>query len=116
MKGQILAALSAVDAIIKTGELPVNLKFIYEGEEEIGSPNLPAFLEKYADLFPSDVILNPDSGMISPNIPTIVYGFRGLAYFELRITGPDHDLHSGLFGGIVHNPAQVLCGSNFGYA
>jgi len=108
MKGQIIAALSAVDAIIKSGNVPVNLKFIYEGEEEIGSPNLPAFLEKYADLLQSDVVLNPDSGMIAPNIPTIVYGLRGLAYFELRITGPDHDLHSGLFGGIVHNPAQVL--------
>ncbi len=108
MKGQIIASLSAVESILKSGDVPVNIKFIYEGEEEIGSPNLPAFLEKYAKLLESDVVLNPDSGMISPNIPTIVYGLRGLAYFELRIIGPDHDLHSGLFGGIVHNPAIVL--------
>ena len=101
MKGQIIASLSAVEFIIKTGEVPVNIKFIYEGEEEIGSPNLPAFLEKYSKLLESDVVLITESGIISPNIPTIVYGLRGLAYFELRINGPDHDLDSGLFGGIV---------------
>ncbi len=108
MKGQIAASLAAVEAILQSGDSPVNIKFIFEGEEEIGSPNLPAALLKYADLFRSDVVLNPDSGMISPDTPTIVYGLRGLAYFELKIFGPSHDLHSGLFGGIVQNPAQVL--------
>ncbi len=109
MKGQIIASLAAVESILKNGDSPVNIKFIYEGEEEIGSPNLPPALEKYKHLFQSDVVLNPDSGMIGPDTPTIVYGLRGLAYFELRIFGPSHDLHSGLFGGIVQNPAQVLC-------
>lgn len=108
MKGQIIASIAAVEAILQNSDVPVNIKFIIEGEEEIGSPNLPAALKKHANLFQSDVILNPDAGMISPDSPTIVYGLRGLAYFELTIKGPDHDLHSGLFGGIVHNPAIVL--------
>jgi acetylornithine deacetylase/succinyl-diaminopimelate desuccinylase-like protein len=109
MKGQILATLSAIESIKMSDELPVNLKFIFEGEEEIGSPNLPEVLEKYGEMLSCDVILNPDAGMISPDTPTIVNGLRGLAYFEIKITGPDHDLHSGLFGGIVPNPAIVLC-------
>ena len=108
MKVQIIASLSAVEATIQTGASPINFKFIIEGEEEIGSPNLHEVLETQAALFQSDVILNPDAGMISPETPTIVYGLRGLAYFELKVFGPDHDLHSGLFGGIVHNPAIVL--------
>lgn len=109
MKGQIMASLGAIESIIRNDELPVNLKFIYEGEEEIGSPNLPEIFEKYGEIFSSDVILNPDAGMISPETPTIVTGLRGLAYFELKVSGPSHDLHSGLFGGIVQNPAIVLC-------
>jgi len=108
MKGQIIASISAVESILKTGELPVNIKFIIEGEEEIGSPNLPNALKKYAELLTCDVILNPDAGMISPTAPTIVYGLRGLAYFEIIIKGPSRDLHSGMFGGVVHNPAIVL--------
>jgi acetylornithine deacetylase/succinyl-diaminopimelate desuccinylase-like protein len=108
MKGQIIATIAAFDAINSSGTIPVNYKFIIEGEEEIGSPNLPEFLEHHKDLLKCDVILNPDAGMISPTSPTIVYGLRGLAYFELNIYGPDHDLHSGMFGGIVHNPAIVL--------
>ncbi|OJX41439.1 MAG: hypothetical protein BGO78_01535 [Chloroflexi bacterium 44-23] len=109
MKGQISASLAAVESILQNGDPHLNIKFIYEGEEEIGSPNLPPILKEYADLLKCDVVLNPDAGMISPNTPTIVYGLRGLAYFELKIFGPSHDLHSGLFGGIVQNPAQVLC-------
>lgn len=109
MKGQIMASLGAIESIIRNDDLPVNLKFIYEGEEEIGSPNLPEIFEKYGEIFSSDVILNPDAGMISPENPTIVTGLRGLAYFELKISGPSHDLHSGLFGGIVKNPAIVMC-------
>ena len=108
MKGQIVACLAAIEAIIKTGRFPVNIKYIIEGEEEIGSPNLKLFLESHKDLLKSDVALNPDCGMVGINTPTIVYGLRGLAYFELRVFGPDHDLHSGVFGGVVHNPAQVL--------
>lgn len=109
MKGQVVAALSAVESIFRVeGSLPVNVKFIIEGEEEIGSPNLTAFLENHKTLLASDVALNPDAGMIGSDIPTIVYGLRGLAYFELRVYGPAGDLHSGLYGGVVHNPAQAL--------
>ncbi|MAT44515.1 MAG: peptidase M20 [Anaerolineaceae bacterium] len=108
MKGQIIASLAAVESMLKSGGAPVNIKYIIEGEEEIGSPNLAKALEKHADLLRCDVILNPDAGMISPTSPTIVYGLRGLAYFEIIIKGPNRDLHSGMFGGIVQNPAIVL--------
>jgi acetylornithine deacetylase/succinyl-diaminopimelate desuccinylase-like protein len=87
----------------------VNLKFLLEGEEEIGSPNLQAFIAGHRELLAADFALNPDTGMLAPDLPTITYALRGLAYFEIRLTGPDHDLHSGVFGGAVHNPAQVLC-------
>ena len=109
MKGQFVACLSAIEAILKTGEMPVNIKFLLEGEEEIGSINLHNFLEQHKELLKADVVLNPDTGMVSPEIPAIIYGLRGLAYFEIRVFGPDRDLHSGSFGGVVHNPAQALC-------
>lgn len=109
MKGQVVASLKAVEALIKNGGLPVNVKFMVEGEEEIGSPNLGKFIAQHQDLLACDFAVNPDTGMIGAQTPTITYGLRGLAYFELRLTGPDHDLHSGLFGGTIHNPAQVLC-------
>lgn len=109
MKGQVVAALSAIESIVRSdGKLPVNVKFIIEGEEEIGSPSLTAFLKEHKDMLASTVALNPDAGMIAPDVPTIVYALRGLAYFELRVYGPEHDLHSGLYGGVVHNPAQAL--------
>jgi acetylornithine deacetylase/succinyl-diaminopimelate desuccinylase-like protein len=109
MKGQVMASLAAVEAIQRTGKLPVNVKFLIEGEEEIGSPHLGRFISEHKDLLASDFALNPDSGILAPDTPTITYALRGLAYFELRLSGPDHDLHSGLFGGVVHNPAQALC-------
>lgn len=109
MKGQVMAVLTAVEAIVRTNRLPVNLKFLIEGEEEIGSPNLGKFITQHRDLLACDFALNPDSGILAPDLPTITYALRGLAYFELRVYGPDHDLHSGVFGGVVHNPAQVLC-------
>lgn len=109
MKGQVLATIQAVHAALEAGKLPVNVKFLIEGEEEIGSPSLCAFMQEHAALLASDVALNPDTGMLAADFPTITYALRGLAYFEVRIFGPDHDLHSGLFGGAVHNPAQVLC-------
>ena len=108
MKGQLWATLSAIESIMKSDEFPVNLKFIFEGEEEIGSLHFPQFVEKHKEQLKSTVSLNPDSGMVNANTPTIVYGLRGLAYFELKIFGPDHDLHSGSYGGAVNNPAQVL--------
>jgi acetylornithine deacetylase/succinyl-diaminopimelate desuccinylase-like protein len=109
MKGQVVAGLKAVEAILRTGTLPVNLKVIVEGEEEIGSPNLGPFIAEHTDLLACDFALNMDSSLIDAEIPTITYGLRGLAYFELRVFGPDHDLHSGIYGGVVHNPAQALC-------
>lgn len=109
MKGQVVASIKAVEAIMKTdGKLPVNIKWLVEGEEEIGSEHLGDFIKKNKDLLAADFCLNPDAGMIASDKPTITTGLRGLAYFELRVFGPDKDLHSGLFGGTIHNPAQAL--------
>lgn len=108
MKGQVMASIKAVESVLQAGELPVNVKFILEGEEEIGSPNLVPFIKEHGKLLACDVALNPDTGMIGPDAPNITYALRGLAYFELRVYGPEHDLHSGLFGGVVHNTAIVL--------
>lgn len=108
MKGQIVACLKAIESIQSSGVFPVNLKFIFEGEEEIGSPNLESFMEEHKDLLKCDMALNPDSGMIALDAPTIVYALRGLAYLEIRLYGQSHDLHSGLWGGVVDNPANVL--------
>lgn len=109
MKAQVMATIKAVEAILKTGELPVNVKFMIEGEEEIGSPHLDEFIQEHRDQLACDVFLNPDTGMLAIDTPTITYGLRGLAYFEIRLRGARSDLHSGVFGGVVHNPAQVLC-------
>ncbi|TVQ36362.1 MAG: dipeptidase [Spirochaetaceae bacterium] len=109
MKGQLMATLAALEAVGNGGQYPVNVRFLLEGEEEIGSPSLESSIKRYADRFRADVCLNPDTGMIAPDSPTITYGLRGLAYFEVRLRGPAHDLHSGIFGGAVENPAHVLC-------
>ena len=108
MKGQIMASLNAIEAVLKHGGLSVNLKFLIEGEEEEGSPNLAPFIEKHKDLLACDFALNPDSGMLAPDLPTISYSLRGLAYFEIRMSGPAQDLHSGQYGGVVRNPANEL--------
>ncbi len=109
MKGQDIAFLAALAASIQHGGgLNANVKVLIEGEEEIGSPNLGAFLKENKEKLKADFSLNADSGILAPHIPAIVYGLRGLAYFELWVHGPEHDLHSGMFGGAVHNPAQVL--------
>jgi len=108
MKGQVLACLKAVESIVRTGQLPVNIKWLIEGEEEIGSENLDAFIQEHKDLLVSDLCLNADAGILAEDEPSITTGLRGLAYFELRVYGPSKDLHSGLYGGIVHNPAQAL--------
>jgi len=94
MKGQVLAALSALEALVKTGGLPVNVKFLLEGEEEIGSPSLGAWIEEHKALLQADFCLNPDSGMLGKEYPTITYGLRGLSTYELRVYGPAGDLHS----------------------
>ncbi len=108
MKGQVVATLSAIESIVKNGEMPVNLKFMIEGEEEIGSPSLVDFMEAHKDLLAADFCLNADAGMLGKELPSITYALRGLAYFELHVDGPSHDLHSGLFGGAIRNPANVL--------
>jgi acetylornithine deacetylase/succinyl-diaminopimelate desuccinylase-like protein len=108
MKGQAIATLAAVESVMRTSGLPVNLKWMFEGEEEMGSVSMETFLPKHKDLFAADFCLNPDAGMIAVDMPTITYGLRGLAYFEIHVWGPDHDLHSGLYGGTIHNPAQAL--------
>ena len=108
MKAQVMATLFAVRAAVQAGRLPVTVRVLLEGEEETGSTSLAAAIEKHADRFRADVCLNPDTGMIGPELPSIRYGLRGLAYFELKVCGPARDLHSGSFGGVVHNPAQAL--------
>ena len=108
MKGQVWATISAIESILKTDTLPVNIKILIEGEEEIGSPNLESFLKEHKSMLECDFVLNPDAGMLAPDKPTITYSLRGLAYFELRIIGPKADLHSGIFGGVIDNPANVL--------
>jgi acetylornithine deacetylase/succinyl-diaminopimelate desuccinylase-like protein len=97
-----------VDAIRQTGDLPINVKFLIEGEEEIGGSNIEPFIKENAELLKCDFFLNPDTGMQAPDLPTITYSLRGIAYFELRVQGPKQDMHSGSFGGVIHNPAQVM--------
>ena len=108
MKGQVVATLKAIESIVKSDTLPVNVKFMIEGEEESGSPNLHGFMESHKELLAADVCLNPDAGMLGKELPSITYALRGLAYFEINLYGPSHDLHSGLFGGAVRNPANTL--------
>ena len=109
MKGQAHAFLKALEALAKNEGLPLNIKVMIEGEEEVGSPSLGAFIEKNKEKLKCDFVLNADSSVMSPGQPSLVYGLRGLAYFELWVHGPKQDLHSGIFGGSVHNPAQVMC-------
>jgi len=108
MKGQLIALLQAFEAVGKAGKAAVNLKFLIEGEEETGSPSLETFLKANAALFACDACLNIDGSILAPDEPMIVYGVRGLAYFEVHVQAADHDLHSGMFGGAVDNPAIVL--------
>ena len=108
-KGQLFMHLKAFEFLVRTGALKHNVKFIFEGEEEIGSPSLPAGVADHADLLKADVILVSDTTMISDKVPSINCGMRGLAYLEVTVTGPDKDLHSGHYGGAVANPVNVLC-------
>jgi len=108
MKAQIFAQLKAMEALAGNGGFPVNVKYLLEGEEEIGSPHLPAFIDQYREKLACDVVLNCDGGIIGPDTPAITYALRGLAYFELSLVAHAKDLHSGVFGGSVHNPIHVL--------
>jgi acetylornithine deacetylase/succinyl-diaminopimelate desuccinylase-like protein len=109
MKAQMVALLAALDALQNYGGgVQVNLKFLLEGEEEIGSPHLKDFILANKKRLSCDFSLNHDAGILAPDLPSIVYSLRGMAYFELWVYGPQSDLHSGFFGGVIHNPAQVI--------
>ncbi|MBQ9863794.1 MAG: dipeptidase [Bacteroidales bacterium] len=108
-KGQSFMQAKAFEFMVKTGQLPCNVKFMLEGEEEIGSPSLYGFCEEHKELLKSDVILVCDTSMIAPDVPSITSGLRGLCYWEVEVTGANHDLHSGIYGGAVANPINILC-------
>lgn len=108
-KGQSFIQLKAFEYLTKNDLLTHNVKFILEGEEEIGSPSLNAFLHKHRELLKCDVILVSDTSMLAADLPSLTTGLRGLAYWEIEVTGPNRDLHSGHFGGAVANPINVLC-------
>jgi acetylornithine deacetylase/succinyl-diaminopimelate desuccinylase-like protein len=109
-KGQLYVHVKAIEAFRHTvGAPPINVKCIFEGEEESGSPNLEPFVRQHADLLAADVAVISDTHILGPDMPSIVYALRGLAYVEVEVTGPDHDLHSGTYGGAVHNPINALC-------
>ena len=108
-KGQSFMHAKAFETMVKTNTLPCNVKFMLEGEEEIGSGSLAKWIVKYKNLVKADIILVSDTSMIASNVPSITTGLRGLAYWEIEVTGPQADLHSGLFGGAVANPLNTLC-------
>lgn len=107
-KGQSFMHAKAFEYLVQSGELKCNVKFLIEGEEEIGSPNLPKFCEEHKEMLNADIILVSDTSMIARNVPSITTGLRGLAYWQVEVTGPNADLHSGIFGGAVANPINVL--------
>lgn len=108
-KGQVFIHFKGVEAYLKNlGKLPCNLKMLIEGEEEVGSANLENFVQANKETLKADLVLISDSGMFTRGVPSITYGLRGLAYTEVEVVGPERDLHSGSFGGSVHNPIQAL--------
>lgn len=108
-KGQFFTYLKALEAVMNAnGALPVNVKILVEGEEEIGSPSLPGFLKEHQGRLKADVVAISDGAQFAPGVPAITYGLRGLSYFQVDVQGPRFDLHSGVFGGVVQNPATVL--------
>ena len=108
-KGQLFMHIKAFEFMVRTGQLKHNVKFIFEGEEETGSASLPEFIKANKDLLAADICLVSDTTMISDKVPSINCGMRGLAYLEVKVTGPNKDLHSGHYGGAVANPINVLC-------
>ena len=108
-KGQGFIQLKAFEIAVKEGLLRCNVKFLIEGGEEIGSPGVEAFCKEHLDLLKCDVILVSDTSMVGLDTPSITTGLRGLAYWEIEVTGPNRDLHSGIFGGTVANPINELC-------
>jgi acetylornithine deacetylase/succinyl-diaminopimelate desuccinylase-like protein len=108
-KGQVFAHFKGLEALLATaGELPINLKMVIEGEEEVGSVNLENWVKANADMLKCDSVVISDSSMFSQGLPSITYGLRGLMYCEIKVTGPGHDLHSGMYGGAVPNPINAL--------
>jgi acetylornithine deacetylase/succinyl-diaminopimelate desuccinylase-like protein len=108
-KGQFFIHLKSIEAFMRNGgTLPINIKMIVEGEEEIGSDNLPAFIRDHKELLAADLVLISDTSMFARGIPSICYSLRGLAYMQVDLVGPNRDLHSGSYGGSVHNPIQAL--------
>lgn len=107
-KGQFYMHVKALETLVKTNTLSTNIKFIIEGEEEIGSPHLSKFVSSHKELLKADVILISDTAMISMETPSIDIGVRGLSYIEVEVTGPNRDLHSGVYGGAVANPITIL--------
>ena len=108
-KGQAMIQAKAFEYLVHEGLMGCNVKFIFEGEEEIGSPSLEAFLEDHKELLKADIILVSDTSMIGKDTPSITTGLRGLAYWQIEVDGPNRDLHSGHFGGAVKNPVNALC-------
>ena len=108
-KGQSFIQVKAFEYLVKNNLLTHNVKFIFEGEEEIGSPSLEGFCQEHKELLKADVILVSDTSMLGADLPSLTTGLRGLAYWEIEVTGPNRDLHSGHFGGAVANPINVLC-------
>lgn len=107
-KGQVFMHIKAFEAMMKSGEMPCNVKFMIEGEEEVGSVNLGIFVRENKSRLKADIILVSDTGMLGNDTPSITTGLRGLSYVEVEVTGPNRDLHSGLYGGCVANPINVL--------
>ena len=107
-KGQFFMHVKAFEAMMKANELPCNVKFMIEGEEEVGSVNLSVFIKENKERLKADIILVSDTGMLSNDTPSITTGLRGLSYVEVEVTGPNRDLHSGLYGGCVANPINIL--------
>ena len=108
-KGQMYMHVKAFEAMVASGELACNVKFMIEGEEEVGSSNLAIFVKENKEKLKADVILVSDTGILSNDTPSITTGLRGLSYVEVEVTGPNRDLHSGLYGGAVANPVNILC-------
>lgn len=107
-KGQFYMHVKAMETMVRTNSMETNIKFLIEGEEEVGSPNLGKFVAEHKDLLKADVILISDSSMISMENPSLDIGVRGLSYIEVEVTGPNRDLHSGTYGGAVANPVTIL--------
>jgi len=108
-KGQMYMHIKALEMLVSSGNVPCNIKIMIEGEEEVGSDNLEYFVKKYRDKLSADVILISDTSIFSNDVPSITTGLRGLSYLEVEVTGPNRDLHSGVYGGGVGNPINVLC-------